>query len=96
MSSVVWAIPQVLFLAPSGFGAILRTARCQGLEMITQVGREMQHLSAWELLSEIFSDKNVFKKESLFAKLNFQITNKYMKKCSISRSIREVQINTMM
>ena len=64
--------------------------------MITQVGREMQHLSAWELLSEIFSDKNVFKKESLFAKLNFQITNKYMKKCSISRSIREVQINTMM
>ena len=49
--------------------------------MITQVGREMQHLSAWELLSEIFSDKNVFK---------------YMKKCSISRTIREVQINTMM
>lgn len=95
---MAWAIPQLLSLAPSGFGAILRTSSCQGLEMITQVGRELQHLSAWEPLSEIFFDKNKneFKKESLFAKLNFQITNKYMKKLSISRNIREVQINTMM
>lgn len=36
------------FLFSFSFETLLRTDKCQGLEMITQVGRETQYLSIWE------------------------------------------------
>lgn len=49
---------QLLSLTPLGFGTLRRTAKCRGLEMINQVGRETQNLSAQEPFSEMFSNQD--------------------------------------